>query len=102
MTLLIVASTLLTLTPTRGFAQDWSPRLAAQYLDGRQKDWFVWKRAASADGPCVSCHTGMTYLLARPALRRALGESQPTPYERGLLDRLRANAGAKPASALQT
>jgi len=102
MTLLIVASTLLTLIPTQGFAQDWSPRLAARYLDGRQKDWFAWKRAASADGPCVSCHTGMTYLLARPALRRALGESQPTPYERGLLDRLRANAGAKPASALQT
>ena len=80
---------------------DWSPELAARYLDARQKEWFSWKPAASADGPCVSCHTGMTYLLARPALRRALKESEPTMYERGLLDRLRANVGAKPAGALQ-
>ena len=80
---------------------DWSPQLAAQYLDARQKAWFEWKPAASVDGPCVSCHTGMTYLLARPALRRELGETQPTMYERGLIDRLRANVGAKRPSALQ-
>jgi hypothetical protein len=43
----------------------------------------------------------MTYLLARPALRKALKEKEPTPYEKGLLDRLRANVGAKPAGALQ-
>jgi len=80
---------------------DWSPALAARYLDARQKEWFSWKPAASPDGPCVSCHTGMTYLLARPALRRALKESEPTIYETGLLDRLRANVGNKPAGALQ-
>ena len=45
---------------------DWSPQAAARYLDERQKQWFEWKPAASANGPCVSCHTGMTYLLARP------------------------------------
>jgi squalene-hopene/tetraprenyl-beta-curcumene cyclase len=43
----------------------------------------------------------MTYLLARPALRRRLKESQPTMYETGLLDRLRARVGEKPAGALQ-
>ena len=80
---------------------DWSPEAAARYLDQRQKQWFEWKPAASANGPCVSCHTGMTYLLARPALRRVLKEDQPTAYERGLLDRLRANVGAKPPGALQ-
>lgn len=80
---------------------EWSPERAAQYLDARQKAWFAWKPAASPDGPCVSCHTGMTYLLARPALRRALGETQPTMFEKGLLDRLRANVGAKPEGALQ-
>jgi hypothetical protein len=82
-------------------AAEWSPQRAAQYLDARQKAWFAWKPAASPDGPCVSCHTGMTYLLARPALRRALGETQPTMFELGLLDRLRANVGAKPEGALQ-
>jgi len=100
-TLLIVALLTLSFSLVRALGADWSPQLAAQYLDARQKAWFAWKRAASPDGPCVSCHTGMTYLLARPALRRALGESQPTAYEQGLLDRLRANVGAKPPSALQ-
>jgi squalene-hopene/tetraprenyl-beta-curcumene cyclase len=82
-------------------AADWNPQAAARYLDERQKQWFEWKPAASVDGPCVSCHTGMTYLLARPVLRRVLNEEQPTPYERGLLDRLRARVGEKPPGALQ-
>jgi hypothetical protein len=69
-----------------GFCGDWNPKLAADYLDSRQKEWFAWKPAAGQGGPCLSCHTGLTYLLARPALRRALGESEPTSYERGLLD----------------
>jgi squalene-hopene/tetraprenyl-beta-curcumene cyclase len=82
-------------------AADWSPERAARYLDGRLEEWFAWKPAASPDGPCVSCHTGMTYLLARPALRRRLGEPGPTSYETGLLTRLRVDVGAKPASYLQ-
>jgi hypothetical protein len=69
---------------------DWNPRLAAQYLDSRQKEWFDWPTANSAAKPCVSCHTGMTYLLARPALRKALGEEAPTAYETGLLASLRS------------
>jgi squalene-hopene/tetraprenyl-beta-curcumene cyclase len=85
-----------------GGAGDWSPPLAAKYLDGRQQEWFAWPTAQSPNGPCVSCHTGMPYLIARPALRRLLKESQPTMYETGLLDRLRSNAGAKPAGALQS
>jgi squalene-hopene/tetraprenyl-beta-curcumene cyclase len=87
---------------TSTLSADWSPELAARYLDGRQKEWFSWKPAMSADGPCVSCHTGMTYLLARPALRSRLKESQPTMYEVGLLDRLRTKVGEKPPAALQS
>jgi squalene-hopene/tetraprenyl-beta-curcumene cyclase len=86
---------------TSTLSADWSPELAARYLDGRQKEWFAWKPAMSADGPCVSCHTGMTYLLARPALRHRLKESQPTIYEVGLLERLRTKVGEKPPGALQ-
>jgi hypothetical protein len=41
------------------FGQDWNPKLAAQYLDSRQKDWFEWKLTASPGGPCLSCHTGV-------------------------------------------
>ena len=98
-TLLILVTLLIATTST--LSADWSPEAAARYLDGRQKEWFSWKPAMSADGPCVSCHTGMTYLLARPALRRRLKESQPTMYEVGLLDRLRTKVGEKPAGALQ-
>jgi len=89
-----------TAVPVRG--DGWNPQLAAKYLDERQRDWFAWPQAQSSNGPCVSCHTGMPYLIARPALRRLLKQPQPTMYETGLLDRLRSNAGAKPAGALQS
>src|SRR3954470_24393825 len=82
------------------YCGDWSPRLAADYLDSRQKEWFAWPTAKAEGGPCVSCHTGATYLLVRPALRKALGETEPTSYERGLLDGLRARVEKKTASEL--
>jgi len=71
-------------------AADWNPRAAADYLDQRQKDWFAWKPAMNPGGVCVSCHTQVTYLFARPALRSMLGESAPTAHETGLLDVMRA------------
>jgi hypothetical protein len=43
----------------------------------------------------------MTYLMARPALRRRLAERGPTRFESGLLDRLRSDVGDKPESYLQ-
>jgi hypothetical protein len=89
------------LTVTAGLSADWNPRLAAQFLDSREKDWFAWKTAASADGPCVSCHTGLTYLLARPLLRHRLAETEPTVWETGLLDRLKSHAGEKRPGILQ-
>jgi squalene-hopene/tetraprenyl-beta-curcumene cyclase len=92
---------ILVLFSSAAFGQNWSPKRAADYLDSRQEKWFVWPTAASADGPCVSCHTGLTYLLARPALRSALSETQPTKYEAGLMDRLRSKVGNKPAAALR-
>jgi len=68
---------------------NWNPRQAADYLDARQKAWFAWPVAKAAGGTCVSCHTSMTYLMARPALRKLLGEAEPTQYETGLLDGMR-------------
>lgn len=72
------------------WSADWSPRLAAEYLDGRQKLWVEWPRAKRLGGSCLSCHTGVPYLLVRPALRRAQGEEQPTAYEQALVEGLRA------------
>ncbi|MDZ4802398.1 MAG: hypothetical protein SGI92_29915 [Bryobacteraceae bacterium] len=69
-------------------AADWDREAATRYLDTRQKAWAEWPTAKAAGGSCMSCHTGMTYLLARPLLRDP--SSQPTPYETALTDGLRA------------
>jgi squalene-hopene/tetraprenyl-beta-curcumene cyclase len=95
------ASILIVVTGLPGIAGDWSPKLAAQYLDSRQKEWFAWPPAKRPGGPCMSCHTGATYLLARPALRRVLGEAEPTIYEAGLVDGLVARVGLGVEDALK-
>ena len=84
---------------------DWNPQLAANYLDGRQKEWFAWPRANTAKGVCVSCHTGLPYMLARPALRTVLKEGGPLPYETGLLDAIKKRIptfGTTPAEPVLT
>lgn len=69
-----------------GLTADWNPKLAAEYLDTRQEAWFAWPNSHNpANGVCLSCHTGLSYLLARPALRRAIRENEPTRFELGLL-----------------
>src|SRR5262249_35715085 len=90
---------LVTFLPAALLAGDWNKSLAASYLDMRQKDWSVWPQAKATGGTCVSCHTNMTYLLARPALRRALGESAPTQYETALFASFRARFDQKARSA---
>ena len=84
---------------------DWNPQLAANYLDGRQKEWFAWPRANTAVGVCVSCHTGLPYMLARPALRTVLKEAGPSPYEIGLLEAVKKRIptfGTTPAEPVLT
>src|SRR5437667_1402961 len=82
--LIFLATTLSTIA----FCSDWDPALAAKYLDDRQKQWFEWSITKASGGPCVSCHTSLPYLLARPHLRKALSETGKTEFERGLLDGL--------------
>jgi squalene-hopene/tetraprenyl-beta-curcumene cyclase len=73
------------------FCGDWNPKLAEQYLDSRQQAWDAWPHALESGVACVSCHTGLPYLLARPALRRTLGETGgPTLYEGVLVASMRA------------
>ena len=73
-----------------GWGSDWNPKLAAEYLDGRQKEWLAWPTANASGTACFSCHTGAPYLFARPALRKALGEAEPTSFETALRDALKA------------
>jgi len=48
-------------------------RKAIAYLDGRQDDWSQFAKSQRGEGvdrtACVSCHTGLSYALARPVLR---------------------------------
>jgi squalene-hopene/tetraprenyl-beta-curcumene cyclase len=89
-------ASLVALTAAASFCGDWNPRLAADYLDARQKAWFAWPAANKGEnGVCLSCHTGLTYLLARPALSRALGENAATSYETALLESIRKRVGKK-------
>ena len=83
-------------------AADWNPKLAAEYLDQRQQAWSVWPTAAAnGGGACFSCHTGMTYMLARPALRHLLGDKQPTKWETSILQKMAADAGKEPPGQLR-
>ena len=93
----IVASALLVGLPSAGAAPErapaepggWDQPGAAKYLDDRMEAWLVAKRRklASDETTCVSCHTTVAYVVARPPLRRAMHVNEVTPQEeRVLLD----------------
>ena len=64
----------------------WDRQAAARYLDSREVWWQGWDRAQKDHGTlCISCHTQMTYALARPALRGEAGERGRTAQEQTML-----------------
>lgn len=71
----------------------WDAQAAARIMDDRAAAWHDFKGADRGQGPdkvsCVSCHTMGPYLLARPSLRKTLGESGPTAIEQKALDQIR-------------
>jgi squalene-hopene/tetraprenyl-beta-curcumene cyclase len=78
------------LSPGTTAANSWDPKAAAAYLDQREQWWMGWQEAAREHGTfCVSCHTAVPYALARPSLRKVLGEAAPTENERILLENVR-------------
>jgi squalene-hopene/tetraprenyl-beta-curcumene cyclase len=88
---------LLLLTPLAAWCGDWNAAAAAKYLDGRAAEWAVWPRAAKEGGACVSCHTTLGYLIARPELRYTLGEQAATEYEKGLVTGVKVRTAKAPA-----
>ena len=70
-------------------ASSWASKAAA-YLDQRESWWMAWPASARDQGTfCISCHTALPYALARPRLRRVLGEEIPSPNERRLLNNVK-------------
>lgn len=68
----------------RPASDGWDQEGAARYLDERMQIWFANAkklRTGESETVCVSCHTTVPYVLARPALRRAMHVSTVTPEE---------------------
>src|SRR5258708_6443591 len=64
-------------------------RRAIAYLDARQEAWARFARAERGEGAdrttCVSCHTGISYALARPALGRFAAGATPASHEQRMI-----------------
>jgi squalene-hopene/tetraprenyl-beta-curcumene cyclase len=71
----------------------WDAKAAANYLDARAEWWAAWPNAARDRGTyCMSCHTTLPYAIARPALRVALGEREPSAAEAKIFGNLLTRA----------
>src|SRR6201986_4241267 len=69
------------------FRGNWDQRVAAEYLDSREVWWQKWPAAKRDHGTiCISCHTVLPYALARPVLRRELGESAMSAPEKTMTE----------------
>ncbi len=71
----------------------WNPSGAAKYLDERMDAWFASPitklRTGSGETTCVSCHTTVPYVLARPALRRVMNVQNETAQEFQIVEEVR-------------
>jgi hypothetical protein len=75
---------------SRTQASAWSPSEAAKYLDSRELWWQEWPQAQKDHGTiCISCHTQIPYALARPLLRKQLGETTISAPEQAMLASIR-------------
>ena len=64
----------------------WDRQAAERYLDDREVWWQGWDRTQKDHGTyCISCHTQAPYGLARPVLRKVLGEPGPAGAEQAML-----------------
>jgi squalene-hopene/tetraprenyl-beta-curcumene cyclase len=77
--------------PVHGAAEgpsvSWNRKTAARYLDEREVWWQEWPRAQKDHGTiCISCHTVVPYAMARPGLRKDLGEPGIPAPEKVMMD----------------
>ena len=84
-------------SPVRGGEDakaEWDKSAARQYLDSRGEEWFKFDSARRGAGAsttsCVSCHSLLSFALARPVLRRISDEKLPTELETKMLSQVKA------------
>lgn len=81
----------------RAVPSDWDREGAAKYLDDRMDVWFANAKklqTGETETSCVSCHTTVPYVLARPALRRAMHVNTATPQELRLIEETTRRVGS--------
>lgn len=74
----------------------WDRDAAARYLDRRMDAWWENAKTLKTDGGdtrCLSCHTALPYVWARPALRRSLNAEQSTPHEQRVIEQVSRRLG---------
>lgn len=74
----------------------WDRQKAFEYLESRQQEWANWKPAQKAGGPCISCHTGLPYMIAR----RMAGENRARPLENDLVQGVRSRLLSNPPKTM--
>ncbi len=84
-------------SPVRGGEDakaQWDQAAARQFLDSRGAEWFNFGSARRGEGAsttsCVSCHSLLSFGLARPALRRISDEKLPTELETKMLAQVKS------------
>jgi squalene-hopene/tetraprenyl-beta-curcumene cyclase len=76
-----------------GEPEHWNKTAAREYLDRRGEEWFKFGGAYRGQGAtktsCVSCHSLLSYALARPVLRRISDEKKPNEMEAKVLEQVK-------------
>ena len=68
-------------------APTWDAAAAARYLDTRLDWWRHWpKSQRDHETVCISCHTALPHVLARPTLRATLGDHSRSAAELAMFD----------------
>ena len=70
---------------------NWQSDAAGKYLDERGTAWFGFdgRGEGTTRSTCISCHTVLPYVLARPVLRKLADTAAPTQQETRLLAQTR-------------
>lgn len=68
----------------------WDRTKAAEFLDARGEQWFNFGSSHRGTGAtkssCVSCHSLLSYAMARPVLRQISNEKLPSKWETRILE----------------
>ncbi len=69
----------------------WDRAKAFENLEARQRRWAEWKPAQKPGGACMSCHTGVSHMLARRAAGEVPSSGELLAVVEGVRSRVRTD-----------